>query len=450
MSPLKPTRLFATVGLASLTLTLAGCDATAPAQDGRTVAKAATRVEVARPARATVRRTVEQPGQIEAAEVAPLHAKVAGFVEKWLVDIGARVKKGQELAVLAVPELDAEAAEKQAAVEEAAAKHALAKASIEVAEADLAAARAKLEEVRSGIKRAEADLARWQAEAKRVEQLFTERALTGSLLDETRSKLHVSEAAREELTAQVLTAEAGVKQALALRDRSRASATVAEAAVKVAALDVRRVDALRGYARIVAPFDGVVTRRTIEVGQLTDPAPKGEPLFVVSRVDLLKLVVGVPEMAAAAVPPRARVLVRLQALGGTPVEGTVSRTAVALDTHSRTLRVEVDLPNLDGRLRPGLFANAAIVVEEHPDVLTVPTSALVRDGTKTACVVVTNGKANRVPVTLGLDDGTRAEILAGMKGDELVVQAGAGALAEGQAVEVVEPSKKKAGSFRGA
>ena len=240
----------------------------------------------------------------------------------------------------------------------------------------------------------------------------------------------------------MLTAEAGVKQALALRDRSLASVTAAEAAVKVAALEARRVDALRAFAHILAPFDGVVTRRTIEVGQLTDPTPKGEPLFVVSRVDQLRLVVTVPEMAAAAVRPGARVLARVQAPGDRPIEGNVSRTAVALDPHSRTLRVEADLPNPDGRLRPGLFASASIVIEEHPDVLTVPTSALVRDGAKTACVVVSGGKAHRVLVSVGLDDGTRAEILAGLKGDEPVVKASAAALAEGQEVEVSEPAGK--------
>ena len=117
------------------------------------------------------------------------------------------------LAVLSVPELDAEAEQKQAAVEEAQAKLAQAKASEEVAQANLASAQAKLLEVQAGTKRAEADLARWQAEFRRVEQLFNEHALTGSLLDETRSKLKPSESTHDEVHAQVKTAEVAVRHA---------------------------------------------------------------------------------------------------------------------------------------------------------------------------------------------------------------------------------------------
>jgi HlyD family secretion protein len=439
---MSPSRLLVVIVVSGVVILAAvGCDGTAPAQT-RPPGPQAARVEVVRPERAPVRRTVEQPGQIEAVELTPLHARVAGYVESWSVDIGARIKKGQVLAVLSVPELDAEAASKQAAVEEAAARVALAKSAVAVAEADLASTRAKLDEVRSGIKRAEAEVTRWRAEAHRVEQLYSEHALTGSLLDETRSKLQVAEAAREELTAQVQTAEAGVRQGQALLERSRAQTVAAEAAQKVATLDVRRVEAMRAFARIVAPYDGTVVRRNVEVGQLTEPGPRGEPLFVVDHSDRVRVVVGVPEMAAAAVDVGDRVIVRIQALPGRTIEGKVSRTAGLLDPQNRTLRVEADLPNSDGLLRPGLYANVTVVVDEHPAALTVPTTAIIRDGTRTACVVVSGGRASRVPVTVGLDDGTRAEILAGLKGDETVVKTGGAALAEGQAVEPGAAAKK--------
>jgi HlyD family secretion protein len=416
-----------------------GCEAPAPANSGTADAKPVTRVEVVRPERATVQRTLEQPGQIEAVEVTPLQAKLAGYVESWTVDIGAKVKKGQVLAVLSVPELDAEAAAKLAAVEEATANSELAKASAAVAEADLATARAKLELAHSGIKRVDADLTRWQAELRRVEQLFNERALTGSLLDETRSKLHSSEASHEELEAQVHSAEAGVRQGEALLVRSRAEIAAATSSVKVATLEARRVEALRGYAKIVSPYDGVVTRRNVDVGQLTDPGPKGEPLFVVTRVDRVRLTVGVPEIFAAALDPGDRVLVRVQALGGRTFEGTVSRNAWSLDAHNRTVRAEVDLPNPDGLLRPGLYANARVVLDEHANVLAVPNTAIVRDGPKAFCAVVSGGKVARVPLTLGLDDGMRTEVVSGLAGGESIVKAGAASLTDGQSVEVIQP-----------
>ena len=113
-----------------------------------------------------------EPGELQAFETTAIHAKIAGYVKNWTVNIGATVKKGQVLAELSVPELEAELRQKQAAVEQAIAKHKQAEAAVKVAEANVAGAEAKLAEVRAGIKRVEADLARWQAEFQRVEELL--------------------------------------------------------------------------------------------------------------------------------------------------------------------------------------------------------------------------------------------------------------------------------------
>src|SRR5271165_6137397 len=121
--------------LVALATTTAGCGQTAAVKADNTTAPAVTRVEVVKPGRATIRRSTEEPGQIEAYEVTPIYSKVSGYVQKWNVDIGAKVVKGQVLAVLSVPELDAETELKVAMVEETEAKHAQAKASLEVAQA---------------------------------------------------------------------------------------------------------------------------------------------------------------------------------------------------------------------------------------------------------------------------------------------------------------------------
>lgn len=426
--------------LAAVATAVAGCDRTPSARADRAAGPVVTRVEVVKPERANVRRTTEQPGQIEAYEVTPLFAKVSGYVQSWNVDIGARVRRGQPLAVLSVPELDAEAEQKQAAVEEAEAGRAQSKASEEVAAASLATAKARLAEARAGTRRAAADVARWQAEFRRVEQLFHERAQTGSLLDETRSKLRAAEAARDEVDAQVKTAEAAVRQGEAMLDKARADVTASAATVKHAGADAVRVRALRAYETIAAPYDGVVTGREVDVGDLTTPGTQGRPLFVVARDDRVRIVVAVPEMFATDVEPGDRATIRLQAAPGKDFQGKVTRTSWTLDTRSRTLRTEIDVPNPKGTLRPGLYAQATIVVEEHADALTVPASAVVRDGSRAYCVVVADGKAVRRPVTLGLEDGTRAEILSGLRGDQRVVKAYAASLADGQAVEVIAPA----------
>jgi HlyD family secretion protein len=428
------------IGLAALLIiatTTTACNPQTAVKAGHASTPVVTRVEVVKPERATIRRSTEQPGQIDAYEVTPIYAKVSGYVEKWTVDIGAKVTKGQVLAVLSVPELDAEAEQKQAMIEEAGAVLLQAKASEDVAQANLASAKAKLIEVRAGAKRVDADLARWQAEFGRVEQLFKEHAQTGSLVDETRSKLRASEATRDEVYAQGKTAEAAVRQNEAMLEKARADVTSAAASAKVARSDAHRVQTLKQYTIIVAPYHGVITRRHVDVGDLTEPGNHGDPLFIVARDDIVRITVSVPEIYATEVEPGDRALIRLQAVPGRNFQAKVTRTSWMLDAKNRTLRTEIDVPNPKGVLRPGLYAYATIVVEEHANVLTVPTTALIRQDPDILCVTVKGGQAMRKPITVGLDDGIRAEILSGLSADEFVVKAYASTLVDGQHLEIL-------------
>jgi HlyD family secretion protein len=433
-------------GLALLALT-AGCEhrSEGKAGAGGTAAQPLRSVKIVHAERHTVRRSVGEPGQLQAFETTPIHANIAGYVKNWNVNIGAAVKKGQVLAELSVPELDAEHKQKVALIEQSIAKHELAKAAVKVAAADVASAEAKLAEVRTGVRRAEADLARWQAEYKRVEQLHQERALTGTLLDETLSKLRSSEASREEIDAQVRTAESALVQRRAALDQSQADVAAAAATIEVARQDAHRVEALLGYTRIEAPFDGIVIQRNVETGDLTHPGADRPPLFVVDRSDIVTIKVDVPEMYATEVDPGDRAEVKLQAMKGKTVEGKVSRISWALDPKTRTIRVEIDVPNPGGTLRPGLYAYATIVVEEHPNVTTLPATAVINEKDKDFCVIVAEGKAVRRPVRIGLSDGTRTEIVSGLEGDEAalsVVKANTASLADGQPVQIDQSAAK--------
>jgi RND family efflux transporter MFP subunit len=129
---------------------------------------------------------------------------------------------------------------------------------------------------------------------------------------------------------------------------------------------------------------------------------------------------------------------------GRTVDGTVTRTAWALDPKTRTIRVEIDIPNPGGKLRPGLYAYATVIVEEHKDVLTVPTTAVVQEKDKAYCVTVVGGKAVRTSIETGLGDGTRTEVTSGLGGGEEVVKAGAASIVEGQPVEVAKPEAQAA------
>jgi HlyD family secretion protein len=419
-----------------------GCERPPEDRGGR--AATVARVEVVRPERQTVRRTVGQPGQLQAFETAEVHARVPGYVKSWTVNIGAAVKKGQVLAELSAPELEADLRQKEAAVEQAVANRKQAEAAVEVASADVAGSEAKLAEARAGVARVEADVARWRSEFHRVEELFAARAQTGSLLDETRNKLRSADAALEEVRAHVKTAEVGLLQARAALDRARSDVDAAAAGIDVAQADTRHARAMLGYTRIEAPFDGVVIRREVDTGDLPRPGADGAPLFVVARSDILTIAVDVPETFATDVDPGDRASVTLQAMKGRVVEGKVSRISWALDPKTRTIRVEIDIPNPGARLRPGLYAYATIIAEEHPGVLTIPATAVVEEDGKARCVVVAEGKAARRPIALGLNDGTRAEVVSGLAGGEDVVKAGAASLADGQTVRVIEPAAPSA------
>lgn len=438
---MNSSRLRTTTGLAiagALAAGLGGCSRPSEHKPGHPAQKV-MRVEVVKPERHTVQRSVGEPGQLVAFETTPIHAKIAGYVRNVSVHIGYEIKKGQVLAELWVPEVEADLQEKRAAVEQSQAKKAQAEAAVKVAQSAVTSAEAKLTEVQAGVKRVDADLIRWQQEYRRVEQLFNERAQTGTLLDETRNKRQSAEAARDEIRAKVRSAEASLSEAKSELDKARSDVLAAAASIEVARSEARHAEAMLGYARIEAPFDGVITRRNVDTGHLTRPGSEAAPLFIAARTDIVTIAVDIPETYSTDVNPGDHAVVKLQAMKGRSVEGKVTRTAWALDPKTRTIRTEIDIPNPGGKLRPGLYAYATVIVEEHQDVLTIPTSAVVLDKDKAFCVVVADGKAVRKPIETGLSDGTRTEVLSGLEGVEAVVKANAASLIDGQPVKAIEP-----------
>ena len=410
-----------------------------PATDGE--APTAT-VSVVSPRRGPIRKVTREPGQVEAFESTAVHARVAGYVRSIAVDAGDRIRAGQVIAEIDAPELVAAVDQKRALKEQAEAGREQAAAAVAVSESAVAAAEARVAEARASIRRVDADAARWQAERDRTGQLARERAVTGSVLDEAQSKLEAALAARDEATALVGSAEAALAQAGAELTRARADVPAAKARVDVAAADLEAAEAMAGFARIVAPFDGVVTRRHVHVGHLTAAGGTDGPLFEVQTIDRLRVAVGVPEVDAPYVQPGDRAEIRFQALEGRTIAGQVSRISWSLDGATRTLRAEVDLENPDGMLRPGLYVYAEIVAEERPDALLLPASAVVRDATGPSCVVVEGGTARRRPLRLGLGDGKDVEVLEGLEGDEAVVAADPASVVDGQPVRLAGPAPK--------
>jgi multidrug efflux pump subunit AcrA (membrane-fusion protein) len=411
----------------------------APAAEpaGRTVA-------VVKPERKTVRREVGEPGYIQAFEETPIVAKVSGYVRSWNVDIGQRLRKGDVLAELSVPELVAELQQKDEQVRQA-------EKMLAMAGAQVVTAKAQVEERKAGLARAEADRNYWRSQSERMTRLTQgSQVVDRQTAEEAANQLRSASAALKEAEAKVTSARANQAEKEAAKDK-------AEADVRAAEADRRRVAALVGYTQLTAPYDGVVTQRTVNTGQFVQPATgvKGDVLFRVERTDVVRVFVAVPEAEAAWVGVGAPARVRVQALLGQEFGGRVTRTAWSLNNTTRTLLTEIDLANPDGRLRPGMYAYAS-VTGEHRDVLTVPASAVttqgdVNTGYQTFCYLVEYGKVRRTPVEVGARNDQLVEVLkkqtrpagAGegsrwepFTGEEEVVKGDLTGLKDGQAVEV--------------
>jgi len=202
---------------------------------------------------------------------------------------------------------------------------------------------------------AHAELQLTEATLKRQEELFADKAATGQQMDEVRAKTEVARAAAGVTEAKIAAAEADVKAA-------KAAEAVAKANVDLAASGVARAEALAAYTRIVAPFDGVVTRRGISPGDLVQAATSSRTtlLFTVQRTDKLRVACDLPEVSTAAVRAGDDAEVRFPSLGGDATRATVTRVAGAVNPSTRTMRVEIELDNQAGRLRPGMYAQVTL------------------------------------------------------------------------------------------
>lgn len=421
-----------------------GCRRDTPAAAQAGPSSGGVRVVVGKPAKKTLTLSTQQPGRIEAFEEAPLYAQVVGYVKKVHVDIGDKVEAGQTLVTIDVPELRDDLAQKTALVAQAAAEEKQATAAIQAAKAAQTSAAAKVTQAQAGIGRADSEVRRWTAEFKRIQELAANGSLTGKLVEESQNQLKAAEATKLEASAAVEAAQAFSEESRVKVLSAEADAVAAAARLKVAQANENRSQTILNYAEIKAPFAGVVTRRLIATGYYVSPpnSTSASPLLAVSRTDVVRIFVDVPELDAESVSIGDKAEIRVQALGGKIVLGSVTRTAWALDASNRSLRTEIDITNTDGVLRPGMFATAAIMLEQRPDVVVLPAAAIVREGADAYCCVVVDGKIERRKLELGLRSGTEVEVRSGFSAEQEVVTSPVAALKPGQPVEVAAPPTK--------
>jgi RND family efflux transporter MFP subunit len=377
--------------------------------------KAAPEFRTVRPQHKTVRRRIEQPGfNIEAFQETPLYPKISGYVREWKADIGDDVEKGDLLVELDVPEMVVAVKQKEAA---------------------LLQANAQVKQAQAAVLTAQAQVARTKSQYGRLARVGR-----GGMLD------------REN----VEEARLGHEAARATLEKAKADVAAAQAAVGVARADRDYARTMLGYARLTAPFAGVVTRRNVNEGDFVRPAgtgARGQPLYVVQQIDPVRVFVNVPGAEALWLKDGDPVSLRLQGAGGELFRGKVTRNARSLDPQARTLRTEIDVPNPEGKLLPGMYVQATITVR-HPNVWTLPASAVLTEGDQTFCYRVEGGKAVRTALQVGLRGGGLVEVVKkqtkapsdeeehweGFTGQEEVVSNPVG-LSDGQPVSVRSAGK---------
>lgn len=395
-----------------------------PAQSGEDVVS----VKTVRPSPGGILRTSSQVGSVQAYESADLYAKISGYLKTLLVDYGSRVKKGQLLAEIDDPELVKERDRDVASLALARSVVAQAEARVKSAEADARAADAAVDEAKADIHRTASKRSYRSKVLARYRDLVARAAETPQVVDEQEENYESAVADEQSARAAEITALARAAAAHAKVEQARADLAEAKASVDVAAATLAKSEVLVGYMRITSPYDGVVTNRTFFPGAFIRSAAEGgtTPLLTVARTDKVRVITAIPDRDVPYADVGDKAEVRLDALGTEVLDGTVSRFAETEDPTSRTMHTEIDLPNPEGRIRPGMYGIARVILDESQKTSTIPARSLVgeaKDG-KGEVFIIRDGKAKKVSFETGADDGLRVEVLSGLKPtDEIIVDA---------------------------
>jgi len=371
------------------------------------------------------------PGNTQAVTVAAIYARASGYVSKRLVDIGSKVKAGQLLAVIESPEVDQELAQAKANAQQARAAVEQAKATLQQSEAGLNQAKANLEQAHANQEISRLSYTRW-------DRLVTRGVVSKQAADERRTDFSAKQAEVAASEANIHTAEANIVA-------QQANIGAAQAALAAQLANVQRLEELRAFERVVAPFDGVITERKVERGDLITAGSGGDRnLFSIAQPQTLRIQVNVPQAFSVDLQPGQTAQVIVAERPGEHFEGKVVRTANSLNAASRTQLTEVQLANKDGRLLPGMYSQVKFNVPATRAVVIVPADTLVVNSQGTRAIVVSSQRTiHYVPIQIGRDFGTSVEVLDGLKAGETVVSNPADTLSEGQKVQMQASASPK-------
>ena len=370
-------------------LMMAACRGNTTAQAPENAAPAGPPiVEVVKVVEQPLSVTLSLPGELTPYQTVALYARVTGFVKTIAVDRGSRVRAGQQLAVLEAPELGAQKAEAQS--------------KLQSAEAQLATIRAKAE-----------------ASASTYERLKAASATPGVVAGND-----------------VVLAQKAMEA-----DQSQISAATQN--VEAARQALKSVSDVEGYLRITAPFGGVVTERNVHPGALVGPTGgpgTATPIVRIVESNRLRLVVPVPEAYTAGVTNGTSLTFTVAAYPGQAFNGTISRISQSVDVATRTMAVELDVNNADGRLAPGTVSQVKWPVHRTVPSLLVPNGSVANTTGRTFVIRVRNGRTEWVDIKTGLTSGPLIEVFGDLKPGDNIAARGTDELKAGAAVQV-RPTK---------
>jgi membrane fusion protein (multidrug efflux system) len=356
------------------------------------LAKAATeaatelpRVLSVRPTPAGPDRPLLLPGSVEPLETAQVHSRASGYVTEWFADMGDRVEAGQLLARLDTPELDRE-----------------------------------IDQARATLARADASILQTRATAEY--SASTERRFAA-------------------LAPEGVVSQQDLAQYSAQAHIDAANIRVAQAERGARAADLLRLEQLRRFARILAPFAGTVAARHVERGALVNGGAGG-PLFEIVVTDPVRVFMQVPQSLVSNIRAGVPVEVTVSEYPGVAFAGTLTRSSGSLDPGSRTMRVEVRVPNADGRLMPGMYASASVPLASGRASFLLPATAVMTGaaGTRVASVDA-DGTVRLIPVDIKRDFGSEIEIERGLSGSETIIRAPGPQIKEGARVRAQASEK---------
>lgn len=338
------------------------------------------RVQVITPKAKPSNAALVLPGSVQALEEAIIYPRANGYVKYWKTDIGDQVKEGALLAEIDTPEV----------------------------EQQLAQAQAQLAQAQAALVQAKANQGYSQVQLNRYQALTPKGVSSEQELDRAASQSRVDSASVEVQTANV--------------EAQRAN--------------LRRLQQLTGFSKVVAPFDGVVNARYIERGTLVSGTTQ---LFRVSQSDTVRVFIQVPQDVAPGIVVGAPTNVAVREFAGRSFEGKIARSAGTLDMQSRTMNVEIRIPNEKHELIPGMYAQVTLTTASPHKVWEVPATTVLTDarGIRVA-VVEADGRLHLSPVTVERDNGPTMEISSGIKDGDRIVKLASSDLSEGRQVEVAE------------